>query len=119
VGLLSGGQRQALSLIMTAMGNPELLLLDEHTAALDPKTSEKIIELTEHIVKERNMTTLMVTHNLNHAIRLGNRLIMLHHGKVIVDIIGEEKKQLTIEKLLKCFENNSKDDFLSDRTLFS
>lgn len=119
VGLLSGGQRQALSLIMTVMGNPELLLLDEHTAALDPKTSEKIIELTENIVKEKNITTLMVTHNLNHAITLGNRLIMLHHGKVIVDISGEEKKQLTIEKLLEYFNNNSKEDFLSDRTLFS
>lgn len=119
VGLLSGGQRQALSLIMTVMGNPEILLLDEHTAALDPKTSEKIIELTENIIKEKSITTLMVTHNLNHAIRLGNRLIMLHHGNVILDISGEEKKELTIEKLFKLFENNSEDDLISDRALFS
>lgn len=119
VGLLSGGQRQALSLIMTVMGNPEILLLDEHTAALDPKTSEKIIELTENIIKEKSITTLMVTHNLNHAIRLGNRLIMLHHGNVILDISGEEKKELTIEKLFKLFENNSEEDLISDRALFS
>ncbi|MGY0375013.1 ABC transporter ATP-binding protein [Clostridium sp. JNZ J1-5] len=119
VGLLSGGQRQALSLIMTVMGNPDLLLLDEHTAALDPKTSEKIIELTENIVKDKSITTLMVTHNLNHAIKLGNRLIMLHHGKVILDISGKEKEELTIEKLLKLFENNSKEDLISDRALFS
>lgn len=119
VGLLSGGQRQALAIIMTVMGNPEVLLLDEHTAALDPKTSDKIIELTEEIVKERGMTTLMVTHNLNHAINLGNRLIMLHHGNVILDIRDEEKRGLTIEKLLKYFENNVKDDLLSDRALFS
>ena len=119
VGLLSGGQRQALSLIMTVMGNPEILLLDEHTAALDPKTSEKIIELTENIIKDKSITTLMVTHNLNHAIRLGNRLIMLHHGNVILDISGEEKKELTIEKLFKLFENNSEEDLISDRALFS
>lgn len=119
VGLLSGGQRQALAIIMTVMGNPEVLLLDEHTAALDPKTSERIIELTEEIVKERGITTLMVTHNLNHAISLGNRLIMLHHGNVIFDIDGEEKKSLTKEKLLKCFESSIKDDLLSDRVLFS
>lgn len=119
VGLLSGGQRQALSLIMIVMGNPDLLLLDEHTAALDPKTSEKIIELTESIVKDKSITTLMVTHNLNQAIKLGNRLIMLHHGKVILDISGKEKEELTIEKLLKLFENNSKEDLISDRALFS
>lgn len=119
VGLLSGGQRQALAIIMTVMGNPEVLLLDEHTAALDPKTSDKIIKLTEEIIKEKGMTTLMVTHNLNHAISLGNRLIMLHHGKIVLDIQGEEKKNLTIEKLLKLFESNVKDDLISDRTLFS
>lgn len=119
VGLLSGGQRQALAIVMTVMSNPRVLLLDEHTAALDPKTSEKIIELTEKIVREKDMTTLMVTHNLNHAIKIGNRLIMLHHGKIILDIKGEEKRGLTIEKLLKLFENNSKDDLLSDRALFS
>lgn len=119
VGLLSGGQRQALTLIMTAMSNPELLLLDEHTAALDPKTSEKIIELTKNIVDEKGITTLMVTHNLNHAINLGNRLIMLHHGEVILDISGEEKKSLTMEKLLKFFESNKDKDLVSDRGLFA
>ncbi|MCY6369065.1 ABC transporter ATP-binding protein [Clostridium ganghwense] len=119
VGLLSGGQRQALTLIMTAMSNPELLLLDEHTAALDPKTSEKIIELTKDIVDEKGITTLMVTHNLNHAIKLGNRLIMLHHGEVILDISGKEKESLTIEKLLKLFESNKKEDLISDRGLFA
>lgn len=119
VGLLSGGQRQALSLIMIAMSNPKMLLLDEHTAALDPKTSAKIIEITESIVKENNITTLMITHNLNHAITLGNRLIMLHHGKVVLDIKGDEKKSLTIEKLLKLFESNKGEDLISDRGLFA
>jgi putative tryptophan/tyrosine transport system ATP-binding protein len=119
VGLLSGGQRQALSLLMAAMSNPSLLLLDEHTAALDPKTSETIIELTEQIVKDKNITTLMVTHNLNHAIKLGNRLIMMHRGKVILDIDGEEKKNLTIEKLLGYFDKMQSKDLISDRLLFS
>jgi putative tryptophan/tyrosine transport system ATP-binding protein len=119
VGLLSGGQRQALSLLMAAMSNPSLLLLDEHTAALDPKTSETIIELTENIVKDKNITTLMVTHNLNHAIKLGNRLIMMHRGKVILDIDGEEKKNLTIEKLLGYFDKMQSKDLISDRLLFS
>ncbi|MCY6959137.1 ABC transporter ATP-binding protein [Clostridium brassicae] len=119
VGLLSGGQRQALTLIMTAMSEPKLLLLDEHTAALDPKTSEKIIEITKEIVEEKNMTTLMITHNLNHAIKLGNRLIMLHEGEVILDVRGEEKKSLTMDKLLQFFEANRDKDLLSDRALFA
>ncbi|WP_125152024.1 ABC transporter ATP-binding protein [Clostridium rectalis] len=119
VGLLSGGQRQALTLIMTAMTEPKLLLLDEHTAALDPKTSEKIIKLTDNIVKERKLTTLMVTHNLNHAINLGNRLIMLHEGKVILDIEGKEKKNLTRGKLLQLFGENKGKDLFSDRSLFA
>lgn len=114
VGLLSGGQRQALSLIMTVMSKPKVLLLDEHTAALDPKTSEKIIEITQKIVRENNITTLMVTHNLNHAISIGNRIIMMDKGRVVIDINGEEKKKLTTEKLLTQFEKN-----LSDRTIFS
>jgi putative ABC transport system ATP-binding protein len=118
VGLLSGGQRQALCLIMAVMKKPELLLLDEHTAALDPKTSERIIEITERIVKENNTTTLMVTHNLNHAVRLGNRLIMLHRGKIIADISGEEKKKLTSKKLIEMF-NNDEQDLLSDRMLLA
>ncbi|EJO5348737.1 ATP-binding cassette domain-containing protein [Clostridium botulinum] len=119
VGALSGGQRQALSLIMTAMNKPKVLLLDEHTAALDPKTSKRIIEITEKIIKEEKITALMVTHDLNQAINVGNRLIMMHKGKVVLDIKGEEKKSLTKEKLLKCFENLNIEDGLSDRTLFS
>jgi putative ABC transport system ATP-binding protein len=119
VGLLSGGQRQALALLMATISNPQLLLLDEHTAALDPKTSERMIQLTEKIVLERKITTLMVTHNLHQAIHLGNRLIMLHQGEVILDIRGEEKKKLTIEKLLEYFEKTQADDVLSDRLLFS
>jgi putative ABC transport system ATP-binding protein len=119
VGLLSGGQRQSLSLLMATLSSPHILLLDEHTAALDPKTSEIIIERTEKIVTERKMTTLMVTHNLNQAIHLGNRLLMLHKGKIVLDIKGEEKKKLTIQKLLSCFEKNQSDDLISDRLLFS
>lgn len=119
VGLLSGGQRQALSLLMAAMSNPNLLLLDEHTAALDPKTSEVIIDMTDKIVQDKKITTLMVTHNLNHAIKLGNRLIMMHRGEVVLDISGEEKKSLTIEKLLGYFDKTQSKDFISDRLLFS
>lgn len=101
---LSGGQRQALSLIMSSITNPKVLLLDEHTAALDPKTSKEIIELTNKIVKEKNITTLMVTHNLKHAIEYGDRLIMLHKGEIILDISKEEKFNMTIEKILDKFE---------------
>lgn len=101
---LSGGQRQALSLIMASITNPKILLLDEHTAALDPKTSNEIIELTDQIVREKNITTLMVTHNLKHAITYGDRLIMLHKGEVILDIHGEEKANITIEEILHKFE---------------
>ena len=101
---LSGGQRQALSLIMSSITNPKILLLDEHTAALDPKTSNEIIELTDQIVREKNITTLMVTHNLKHAITYGDRLIMLHKGEVILDISGEEKANMTIEEILHKFE---------------
>ncbi|GAA0787024.1 ABC transporter ATP-binding protein [Hathewaya limosa] len=119
VGLLSGGQRQALSLIMAVMKSPKLLLLDEHTAALDPKTSEKIMKITENVVKEKNITTLMITHNLKHAIEYGNRLIMMHRGKIIFDFKGEEKKSLTMEKLLSCFEKTGSEDMVSDRQLFS
>lgn len=101
---LSGGQRQALSLVMSSITNPKVLLLDEHTAALDPKTSNEIIELTNKIIKEKNITTLMVTHNLKHAIEYGDRLIMLHKGEIILDISGEEKSNITIEKILEKFE---------------
>lgn len=101
---LSGGQRQALSLIMASICEPEILLLDEHTAALDPKTSSEVMKLTEKIVKEKNIITLMVTHNLKDAIQYGNRLIMLHKGEVIMDLDEEEKKKITIEDILKKFE---------------
>lgn len=101
---LSGGQRQALSLIMSSITNPKVLLLDEHTAALDPKTSKEIIELTNKIVREKNITTLMVTHNLKHAIEYGDRLIMLHKGEIILDISKEEKFNITIEEILDKFE---------------
>lgn len=119
VGLLSGGQRQALCLMMAVMEKPKVLLLDEHTAALDPKTSEIIIDLTEKIVNDNDITTLMVTHNLNHAVRLGNRLIMMHRGNIVVDIKGEEKKSLTTEKLVEHFNNVQGKEFLSDRVLLS
>lgn len=119
VGDLSGGQRQSLALLMATMSNPDLLLLDEHTAALDPKTSEIILNLTEEIIKEKKMASLMVTHNLNHAIKAGNRLIMLHRGNIIMDIKGEEKKNLTIEKLIESFEKLNFKNELSDRAIFS
>ncbi|MGF7060171.1 ABC transporter ATP-binding protein [Brassicibacter mesophilus] len=110
---LSGGQRQSLSLIMSTLNSPELLLLDEHTAALDPKTSEIIMEITDRLVREKNLTTLMVTHNMNHALKYGNRLIMMHRGDIIIDVCGDEKKNLTKEKLLSLFKE------VSDRSLFS
>lgn len=119
VGLLSGGQRQAMSLIMAVMCKPELLLLDEHIAALDPKTSERIIEITEKIVNENKITTLMVTHNMNHAISMGNRLFMMHNGEIVLDIKNEEKDKLNIDKLLNYFEKVQAKDALSDRVLFS
>ncbi|MDO5793780.1 MAG: ATP-binding cassette domain-containing protein [Turicibacter sp.] len=119
VGLLSGGQRQALSLLMATYVKPDLLLLDEHTAALDPKTSAKIMELTNQIVHQSNITTLMITHNLSHAIKYGSRLIMLHEGQIVLDISGDEKQQLTTEKLLYQFEQNVLNGSLSDELLFS
>ena len=119
VGLLSGGQRQALTLLMATLTNPKLLLLDEHTAALDPKTARKVLELTESIVTECKLTTLMVTHNMNDAIRLGNRLIMMHEGHVIYDVQGEEKRALTVPDLLQKFEEVSGGEFANDRMLLS
>lgn len=119
VELLSGGQRQALTLLMAVMSNPKLLLLDEHTAALDPKTSEKIMEITKKIVKERGITTLMVTHNLKHAIDSGNRLFMMHRGNIVVDVKGKERKELdSTDKLMQLFEKVHIKEELSDRTLF-
>lgn len=119
VGLLSGGQRQAVTLLMATLVSPKMLLLDEHTAALDPKTAEKVLALTEEIVSEHKLTTLMVTHNMKDAIEHGNRLIMLSDGKVIIDISGEDKKKLTIENLLNMFHNASGKDFTSDRALLN
>ncbi len=119
VGLLSGGQRQALTLLMATLTDPKLLLLDEHTAALDPKTASKVLDLTEQIVAERGLTTLMVTHNMNDAIRLGNRLIMMCDGRVIYDVAGEEKKRLTVPDLLRKFEEVSGGELANDRMLLS
>ena len=119
VGLLSGGQRQALTLLMATLTDPKLLLLDEHTAALDPKTAKKVLELTEKIVTERQLTTLMVTHNMNDAIRLGNRLIMMNAGNVIFDVADEEKKALTVPDLLAKFEKASGSELANDRMLLS
>lgn len=117
VGLLSGGQRQALTLLMATMTKPKLLLLDEHTAALDPKTAAKVLDLTEKIVNRDKLTTLMITHNMRDALRCGNRLIMLHNGRVIIDVEGEEKNKLDVPDLLKMFEQASGDEFASDRAL--
>ena len=119
VGLLSGGQRQALTLLMATLTDPKLLLLDEHTAALDPKTASKVLELTEKIVSERKLTTLMVTHNMNDAIRLGNRLIMMHEGRVIYDVAGAEKAALTVSDLLQKFEQVSGGELANDRMLLN
>ncbi len=117
VGLLSGGQRQALTLLMATMQKPKLLLLDEHTAALDPKTAAKVLETTEYIINRDNLTTLMITHNMKDAIIHGNRLIMLKDGKVILDIRGEEKKKLTVEELLHKFGEASGEEFTSDKAI--
>lgn len=119
VGLLSGGQRQALTLLMATLQKPKLLLLDEHTAALDPKTAAKVLELSDKIVAEHNLTTLMVTHNMKDAIAHGNRLIMMNEGQVILDIFGEEKKNLTVEDLLQKFEEVSGEEFANDKALLS
>ncbi|MBQ1365056.1 MAG: ABC transporter ATP-binding protein [Clostridia bacterium] len=119
VGLLSGGQRQALTLLMATLNKPKLLLLDEHTAALDPRTAAKVLELSEKIIRENRLMTLMVTHNMKDAIRYGNRLIMMNEGRVILDISGEEKKQLTIELLMDAFAKASGESFVNDRMLLS
>ena len=115
VGLLSGGQRQALTLLMATLQQPKLLLLDEHTAALDPKTADKVLEATEKIVKANNLTTLMITHNMRDAIEHGNRLIMMYDGRIVVDVGGEEKKQLTVEQLLNLFSKASGSDEVNDK----
>ena len=117
VGLLSGGQRQALTLLMATMVTPKILLLDEHTAALDPATAEKVLELTKSIIKERNITALMVTHNMHQAIELGNRILMMDQGHIILDIEGEEKAKLTVEELLEKFKENAGKALDNDRIL--
>ena len=116
---LSGGQRQALTLVMAALVKPKLLLLDEHTAALDPKTSEMVMELTQKIVESHDLTTLMITHDMNHAIEYGNRLIMLYQGKIVVDVKGEEKKNLHVSDLLSKFEQASGGEFANDRMMLA
>ena len=117
VGLLSGGQRQAVTLLMASLKKPKLLLLDEHTAALDPKTAAKVLETTEKIVNKDNLTTLMITHNMKDAIAHGNRLIMMNSGKIVLDISGEEKKKLTVEDLLEKFSVVSGSEFANDRMI--
>lgn len=119
VGLLSGGQRQAVTLLMASLKKPKLLLLDEHTAALDPKTAKKVLDLTKEIVQKDNLTTLMITHNMKDAIRLGNRLIMMHEGKVIYDVAGEEKQKLSVSDLMAKFEEASGGEFANDRMILS
>lgn len=119
VGLLSGGQRQALTLIMATLKKPKLLLLDEHTAALDPKTAAKVLNLTQEIVGRDNLTTIMITHNMADAIRIGNRLIMMNNGKIIFDVSGEEKKQLTTADLLEKFKISAGEELSNDRMLLS
>ena len=119
VGLLSGGQRQALTLLMATLQKPKLLLLDEHTAALDPKTAAKVLEVTQKIVEQDNLTTLMITHNMRDAIAYGNRLIMMYDGVVLLDVSGEEKKNLTVEQLLNLFSKASGSNEASDKMLLS
>ena len=119
VGLLSGGQRQALTLLMATLVAPKLLLLDEHTAALDPKTAKTVLDLTEKMIADGNLTALMVTHNMKDAIRLGNRLIMMHEGRIIYDVAGEEKKNLKVSDLLAKFEEASGGEFANDRMMLS
>ena len=119
VGLLSGGQRQALTLLMAALRKPDLLLLDEHTAALDPKTAAKVLEATERIVQKDRLTTLMITHNMRDAIVHGNRLIMMYEGRIALDIAGEDKKKLTVEQLLAKFGQATGSDEADDKLLLS
>ena len=119
VGLLSGGQRQALTLLMATLQKPKLLLLDEHTAALDPKTAAKVLDATQKIVEKDHLTTLMITHNMRDAIAYGNRLIMMYNGHIVVDVSGEEKKNLTVEQLLNLFSEASGSDEVDDKLVLS
>ncbi|MCI9074750.1 MAG: ABC transporter ATP-binding protein [Dorea sp.] len=119
VGLLSGGQRQAITLLMAALKEPKLLLLDEHTAALDPKTAAKVLELSDKIIEEHHLTAMMVTHNMKDAITHGNRLVMMHEGRIIYDVEGEEKKKLKVAGLLEKFEEASGGEFANDRMMLA
>ena len=119
VGLLSGGQRQAVTLLMATLQRPKVLLLDEHTAALDPKTAAKVLALTDRIVAENKLTTMMITHNMKDAIAHGNRLIMMHEGRIIIDVKGEEKQKLTVEDLLAMFAKASGSEFTNDRAMLT
>lgn len=119
VGLLSGGQRQALTLLMATLQTPRLLLLDEHTAALDPKTAAKVLSLTDELIKEENLTALMITHNMRDAIKYGNRLIMMHEGRIIYDVSGEEKQRLEVSELMEKFGEASKGEFANDRMILT
>ena len=119
VGLLSGGQRQALTLLMATLQKPKLLLLDEHTAALDPKTAAKVLEATQKIVEKDHLTTMMITHKMRDAIAYGNRLVMMYDGRIVVDVSGEEKKNLTVEQLLNLFSQASGSDEVDDKLVLS
>ncbi len=117
VGLLSGGQRQSLTLLMATLRRPKLLLLDEHTAALDPRTAEQVLELTRNLIREMRLTTIMVTHNMRHALELGNRLIMMHQGRIILDVSGPDKKALTVQDLLTKFKELRGEAVADDKML--
>lgn len=119
VGLLSGGQRQALTLLMATLQKPKVLLLDEHTAALDPKTAKKVLDLTEKIIETEHLTAIMITHNMKDALRLGNRLVMMHEGRIIYDVKGEEKAKLQVSDLLEKFDQVSGGEFANDRMLLA
>jgi putative ABC transport system ATP-binding protein len=119
VATLSGGQRQAVALIMAVIKRPALLMLDEHTASLDPKTGARILEITDHVVREHQLTVLMVTHNMDHALRYGNRLVMMHHGQIVLDIAGDEKTRLGVSDLIARFERQAGEQFIDDRVLLS
>lgn len=119
VGLLSGGQRQAITLLMATIATPDLLLLDEHTAALDPATAEKVLKLTKKITKDHNITTLMITHNIEHALAYGDRTLMMQQGEIVMDISGTERENMTVERLLQKFKHQSGQNLSNDRMLLS
>lgn len=119
VGLLSGGQRQALTLLMMVISNPRIVLLDEHTAALDPRNAQKVLELTDRFIKEYNLTAMMITHNMEHAIEYGNRILMMDRGEIILDISGKEKKNLTVDSLVKKFHEIREENFINDEALLN